>query len=83
MFSKDIALVKEHKNSLKKEYKVGETLTPVKVIGIGDKALSVLVFEASRFTSTPTWKQHFINYKKDIPKMEYAQLLLKEMIKAV
>ena len=83
MLNKDIALVKEHKNSLKKEYKVGSTGTPVKVIGIGDKALSILVFEASRFTATPTWKQHFVNYEKDIPKMEYAQLLLKEMIKAI
>jgi len=83
MYTSKIALVKEHKDELKKEFKVGSTGTPVKVIGIGQKALKVLIFEASRFTAVPVWKQHWINFEKDIPKAEMAQQLIDEMVKSI
>lgn len=80
-----IALVKENKNILKnKEFKVDDVLVPVKVVGIGDKALKVLIFEASKFTSTPIWKQYWINFEKDVlggaPR---AVMLIEEMVKAI
>lgn len=78
-----ISLVKDHKDELKKEFKVGSTRTPVKVIGIGQQALKVLVFEASRFTAVPVWKQHWINFDKDVPKSEMAQELIDEMVKSI
>lgn len=84
MISK-IALVKEHKNELKTEYKVDEARVPVKVIGIGDKALKVLVFEASTFTKNPVWKQYWINFEKDIIKggNKRAGMLIEEMVKTI
>ena len=78
-----ISLVKENKAQAKGEYKVGKTLTPVKVVGVGPKALKILVFEASRFTKKPCWKDQFVNYKEDIPSQEMAQLLLDEMVKSI
>jgi hypothetical protein len=78
-----ISLVKGHKKELKKEYKVGSTGTPVKVVGIGEKALKVLVFEASKFTAVPVWKQYWINFEKDVPKSEMAQKLINEMVKSI
>ena len=63
---------------LKGEYKVEST--PVKVIGIGGAALKVLVFEASRFTTKPIWKQHWINFKDDSEK-EFTRKLYHEMLK--
>ena len=62
---------------LKGEYKVENT--PVKVIGIGGKALKVLVFEPSKFTNTPIWKQYWINFS-DTP-TEYTKKLYNEMLK--
>lgn len=83
MIQKDIELVKAHKDEIKgQKFKVGEGLTPVKVVGIGPQALKVLVYEASRFTKAPVWKDQFINYKDDMEK-EYSQLLLKEMVKSI
>lgn len=82
-YESKIALVKEHKNSLKGEYKVDEALVPVKVVGIGPKALKVLVFEASSFTAKPVWKQHWINYKEDVGKSKRAQMLIDAMVKAI
>lgn len=81
MTNNKIELVKAHSSELKKEYKVENT--PVKVIGVGPKALNVLVLEASRFCCTPVWKQHWINYKKDVPEKEYAKKLIDEMVKAI
>lgn len=78
-----IALVKEHKTEVKGEYKVGPTRTPVKVVGVGPKALKILVFEASRFTKKPCWKDQFVNYAEDIPSQEMAQLLLDEMVNSI
>ena len=65
--------------ALKGDYKVGEALTPVKVVGVGDKALKVLVYEASKFTSNPVWKQYWIRFKED--DTEFTRLLYKEMLK--
>ena len=80
-----IALVKENKSMLKnKEFKIDEVLVPVKVIGIGDKALKVLIFEASKFTSAPVWKQYWVNFEKDVlggaPR---AVMLIEEMVKSI
>jgi hypothetical protein len=83
MYSSKIAHVKEHKDELKKEFKVGPARTPVKIIGIGNKALKVLIFEASRFTAVPVWKQHWINFEKDVPQSEMAQKLIEEMVKSI
>ncbi len=63
---------------LKGEYKVENT--PVKVIGVGGKALNVLVLEASKFTVKPIWKQHWINFKDDSEK-EFTRKLYNEMLK--
>ena len=63
---------------LKGEYKVENT--PVKVIGIGGAALKVLVFESSKFTSKPIWKQHWINFRDDSDK-EFTRKLYHEMLK--
>ena len=62
---------------LKGEYKVENT--PVKIVGIGNKALKVLVFEPSKFTSKPVWKQYWINFS-DTP-TEYTKKLYNEMLK--
>ena len=72
-----IEKIRNHKE-LKGEYKVENT--PVKVIGIGGKALKVLVFESSKFTSKPIWKQHWINFKDDSEK-EFTRKLYHEMLK--
>lgn len=84
-YQEQIALVKEHKKDLKgQEFKVDEVLVPVKVVGIGDKALKVLVFEASGFTAKPIWKQYWINFETDIGAgAPRAIMLLKEMVKAI
>lgn len=63
---------------LKGEYKIENT--PVKVIGVGGTALKVLVFEASKFTAKPIWKQHWINFKNDSEK-EFTRKLYNEMLK--
>ena len=63
---------------LKGEYKIENT--PVKVIGVGGAALKVLVFESSKFTSKPIWKQHLINFKDDSEK-EFTRKLYNEMLK--
>ena len=60
---------------LKGEYKVENT--PVKVIGIGGAALKVLVFESSKFTSKPIWKQHWINFKDDSEKEFTRKLIMR------
>ena len=73
----------ENKKKLKKLYKIGEGLTQVKVIGIGPKAIKILVYEASRFTVGPVWKQHWVKYHKDIEEKEYAQLLFKAMVDTI
>ena len=72
-----IEQIRNNKN-LKGEYKVNNTV--VKVIGVGGKALNVLVLEPSRFTSTPVWKQHWINFQKD-SNMEFTRKLYDEMLK--
>ena len=72
-----IEKIRNHKE-LRGEYKVENT--PVKVIGIGEKALKVLVFESSKFTSKPIWKQHWINFKDDSEK-EFTRKLYREMLK--
>ena len=83
MISK-IALVKEHKNELKTEYKVDEARVPVKVIGIGDKALKVRVFESSTFTKNPVWKQYWINFENDVKGgNKRAVMLIEEMVKTI
>lgn len=64
--------------SLKGEYKIENT--PVKVVGVGNKALKVLIFEASKFTSTPVWKQYWIRFKEDSSK-ELTKKLYQEMLK--
>lgn len=81
-FSEKIALVKEHKTDLKNEYKVDEARVPVKVVGIGPKALKVLVFEASKFTCKPVWKQYWLRYKEDAEAPRF-QLLIDEMVKTI
>ena len=63
---------------LKGDYKINNT--PVKVIGIGNKALKILVLEPSRFTSKPVWKQQWINFSKDSSE-ELTQKLYNEMLK--
>ena len=73
-----IEQIKNNKE-LKGEYKVENT--PIKVIGVGGKALKVLVLEPSKFTSKPIWKQYWINFN-DTP-TEYTKKLYKEMLKAV
>lgn len=81
-----IALIKENKEQLKlkKEFKVDKTRTPVKVIGIGDKALNILVFEASKFTKVPTWKQHWVSFEKDVKGgAPRAVMLIEEMVKSI
>lgn len=80
-FSEKIALVKEHKE-LKGEYKVDEARVPVKVVGIGPKALKVLVFETSKFTCKPVWKQYWLRYKEDAEAPRF-QLLIDEMVKTI
>lgn len=52
--------------------------TQVKVIGVGDKALKVLVFETSKFTSKPIWKQYWINFDDD--HTEPTKKLFKKML---
>ena len=71
-----IEQIKNNKQ-LKGEYKVENT--PIKVIGVGAKALKVLVFEASRFTFKPVWKQHWINFETD--DTDFTRKLYKEMLK--
>ena len=68
----------QNNKSLKGEYKVNNTI--VKVIGVGGKALNVLVLEPSRFTSSPVWKQHWINFQKDSGE-EFTRKLYDEMLK--
>lgn len=71
-----IEQIKNNK-SLKGEYKVENT--PVKVVGVGGKALKVLVFEASKFTKTPIWKQFWINFETD--DTDFTRKLYQEMLK--
>lgn len=81
-----IALVKEHKKDLKgQEFKVDEARVPVKVVGMGDKALKVLVLEGSKFHAKPVWKQSWINYTADIIEggAPRAIMLINEMVKAI
>ena len=58
-------IIEQIKNNkeLKGEYRIENT--PVKVVGVGGKALKVLVLEASKFTVKPIWKQYWINFKDD------------------
>ena len=85
-YTQKIALVKEHKDDLKgKEFKVDEARVPVKVVGMGDKALKVLILEASKFHSKPVWKQSWVNYETDVlsGKAPRAEMLIDEMVKTI
>ena len=55
-----IDIILKNKGNLKGEYKIDNT--KIKVIGIGPKALKVLVFEPSKFVKKPCWKQQWFNY---------------------
>ena len=71
-----IEQIKNNKE-LKGTYKIENT--PIKVIGIGGKALKVLVLEPSKFTSKPIWKQYWINFNDETT--EYTKKLYNEMLK--
>lgn len=73
-------IIEQIKNNkeLKGNYKVENI--PIKVIGVGEKALKILVLEASKFTVKPVWKQQWINFRDDSEK-EFTQKLYNEMLK--
>lgn len=72
-----IEQIKNNKE-LKGNYKVENI--PIKVIGVGEKALKILVLEASKFTVKPVWKQQWINFKDDSGE-EFTRKLYNEMLK--
>lgn len=73
-----IELIKNNKEFCKQEFVVDNTT--VKVIGIGPKALKVLVQEPSKFVNTPIWNQTWFKYN-DLT--DIGKKLVNEMVKAI
>lgn len=73
-----IELIKDNKEFCKQEFKVDNTI--IKVIGIGPKALKVLVQEPSRFVTKPIWNQTWFKYNE---LTDDGKRLIDEMVKAI